>query len=615
MKTSSFICSTLLAIFCIVFLNSCAHSLFDFYAAQPDSIISDSHWTGLNAPGTVITLADEGVIECVPVTSSDIPYATALRAHTKDSHEKKRFAYKIPITHPLPPGMFGVASFYARAVTSAPNTAAQVSLELLNLNGRSCASYTAKISNEWTLVRIPFVTETGWKARHYHPTNTVCVLNFGFPQQTIDIAGFSVKSLGTETPPPSELRSTATYPGRSPDAAWRKEAEQRIHTYRTAPLSITIVDKKGVPVTNAEVHVEQQKHAFGFGTCFVARHIMTNTPDAQMYKHVITQLFNRVVTENDLKMKGWHGDWTWSNRKTTLDALRWMQEKDIYVRGHTMVWGSKSHLPAKWLAYTNQPQKLRVAISNHIADIAVNTRGLIDEWDVVNEPFSHNEFTQLLGTNILCEWFNTARHYLPDALLFINDFSILIGPATCDSEHQKHYADTIRYLQKIKAPLDGIGFQSHFWGYNNMKHPQNIYTILDHYAQFNTKLEVTEYDLGIADEELQAEYLRDILTIVFSHPDTSGFVRWGFWEGAQWRSDGAMFRRDWTPKLNVKAYQELVHNKWWTDEIISSDANGTCSVRGYLGDYKVTVTTDRGTRTFPATLPRGGTAMRVIMDN
>ena len=41
-------------------------------------------------------------------------------------------------------------------------------------------------------------------------------------------------------------------------------------------------------------------------------------------------------------------------------------------------------------------------------------------------------------------------------------------------------------------------------------------------------------------------------------------------------------------------YHDLVYNKWWTRETLTSDENGKISLRGFYGDYDVTVTTADG---------------------
>lgn len=60
------------------------------------------------------------------------------------------------------------------------------------------------------------------------------------------------------------------------------------------------------------------------------------------------------------------------------------------------------------------------------------------------------------------------------------------------------------------------------------------------------------------DERLQADYLRDVMTMAFSHPAMQAIVMWGFWEGRHWKPDAALYRKDWSTKPAGKVWEELV---------------------------------------------------------
>ena len=90
------------------------------------------------------------------------------------------------------------------------------------------------------------------------------------------------------------------------------------------------------------------------------------------------------------------------------------------------------------------------------------------------------------------------------------------------------------------------------------------------------------------DEELQADYTRDFLILCYSHPSVVGVQFWGFWAGAHWRPQAAMFREDWSERPAAGVYRDLVLNRWRTRAGGSTDAAGRLSLRGFHGDYAVT---------------------------
>ena len=91
-------------------------------------------------------------------------------------------------------------------------------------------------------------------------------------------------------------------------------------------------------------------------------------------------------------------------------------------------------------------------------------------------------------------------------------------------------------------------------------------------------------------DPLAATYLRDYLTMIFSHPSMDGFMMWGFWDGAHWHNNAPLFYQDWSLKPSGQTFVDMVFNEWWTSENGQTDANGEYFVRGFKGKYKVTIT-------------------------
>jgi hypothetical protein len=99
-------------------------------------------------------------------------------------------------------------------------------------------------------------------------------------------------------------------------------------------------------------------------------------------------------------------------------------------------------------------------------------------------------------------------------------------------------------------------------------------------------IQVTEFDVNLADEDVQAQFTRDYMTIAFSHPKMNGFTLWGFWAGRHWLPDGAMFRRDWSAKKNLEVWRDLIFREWWTDVEGITGEDGVFRTRGFLGNYE-----------------------------
>lgn len=131
------------------------------------------------------------------------------------------------------------------------------------------------------------------------------------------------------------------------------------------------------------------------------------------------------------------------------------------------------------------------------------------------------------------------------------------------------------------APLTVLGMQGHFGG--TVPSPDRMLATLDRFAEFGVPVRITEFTVGTGDEQLRADFLRDAMTTVFSHPSVIGLQ---FWEMGQLLND------DLTPKPAYDVYRNLVFGEWWTDVAGTTDEGGGYSGRGFLGHYRATATLD-----------------------
>jgi endo-1,4-beta-xylanase len=212
------------------------------------------------------------------------------------------------------------------------------------------------------------------------------------------------------------------------------------------------------------------------------------------------------------------------------------------------------------------------------------------EWDVVNEPSANKRLANVLGEDEIAAWYKRAKALDPTPKLFLNDYGNL-GEGNLDAEYKR----IIKRVLALGAPLEGIGLQGHFDV--KVTPPEELYTRLQDFAALGLPLAITEFDVNTTDEALQADYLRDFMTVAFSTPGVDSFLMWGFWQGQHWLPDAALYRQDWSIKPNGQAFKDLIFKTWWTNVSGSSDSGGAYTTRGFLGDYDVTVTANGKTVT------------------
>jgi GH35 family endo-1,4-beta-xylanase len=433
---------------------------------------------------------------------------------------------------------------------------------------------------DWKEFAFPFT------CRHDLPQGGAQIaLRAGFRPQTIEVGGIEILNYGNSRKLTDLPRTRADYPGREADAPWRREAASRIERIRKGDFRVRVKDAAGAALADAKVKYALRRHGFGFGTAIDSTVLLGNTPDSQRYREIIDTYFSRVVYENELKWHAWERQ-DEAARARSLESIDWFTKHGIGMRGHVLVWPSWQYLPQSARALRDQPDSLRRHADQHIRDMVSRTRGRFTDWDVINEPFAHHDLMKILGDDVMVEWFKAASEADPGVKLFLNDYAGLANEGL-DTPHKDHFEKTTRFLIDKGAPIDGIGLQCHFgW---SVTPPELALKELDRWGALGLEVQITEFDVETTDEELQADYTRDLLTLAFSHPSVTSVMIWGFWEGRHWKPDAALWRRDWSIKPNGKVWTGLTMREWHTAGEAVTDADGWISFRGFHGSYTLEV--------------------------
>jgi GH35 family endo-1,4-beta-xylanase len=191
--------------------------------------------------------------------------------------------------------------------------------------------------------------------------------------------------------------------------------------------------------------------------------------------------------------------------------------------------------------------------------------------------------------------FRWAKQANPHAVLYVNDHHILTGTDGWANMYQRQ----IREFLEQDVPIDGIGCQGHF---DSRLDPNHVHRTLDQLAQFGLPIKITEYDFRTTDEQAKAQQLDMFFRICFAHPAVEAIYLWGFWEGAQWRPDAALWKQDWSPTPAAEVYRDLVFRQWWTRFRGRADAQGVCRVSVFQGTHLVRI---NGGTPQPLELPLG----------
>jgi GH35 family endo-1,4-beta-xylanase len=427
-------------------------------------------------------------------------------------------------------------------------------------------------------------------------TNSQIVLHLGQLQGTLFIRDLKLLRYPPGTDTNALPQSPVVWEGMESNAAWRTVALSNIIARRTSTLRVRAADPDGNPRAGVMITITQRNHRFAFGT---------SVSDQPVLRTEIASHANYIE-----RLSG--GDFEWS---LSANALKWMSMDTpswtpglslfdygpaiaetlaglgLKQRGHTMLWPSYNKSPA-YLQTLTTPQ-LAAEIEAHVRYMARTYSGVLEEWDVINEAVANRDFITLLGSNLLRNAFIWAREEDPHARLMINEHTIL-SERKLNTSRKNEYFNMIKWLRDSGAPIGAIGMQGHFClgGHaeaNKAPGISELTATLDHFGSLGLPIRITEFDHNIRDEAAQAAYLRDLLTLVFSHASTDGFILWGFWDGWHWKNNAPFYRVDWSEKPALAIWRALVRGAWWTDQRVAmTDTNGWAEfINVFHGDFAV----------------------------
>jgi len=370
---------------------------------------------------------------------------------------------------------------------------------------------------------------------------------------------------------------------------------------RRTDLTVTVRDAQGEPIEGAKVLVRQVGSDFKVG-CNIFGFGRFNAPEEnETYARRFREIFDFATLP-----------YYWASYEHTRgepqhegreEVARWCAEHGITTKGHPLVWTNEHGMP-KWLRELPDAEKATL-LEGRVRDCVSRFAGLIDMWDVVNEP-THLPPWPTLGSRAdyveaALKW---AREAHPDAYLVVNEYFVIQ-----DTEGTGPFYALVKELIERGAPFDAIGMQCH--------EPREDWYPLEmvektfaKYADLGKPIHVTEftptssekgitgnYRDGTWSEEAQAQYAEDFCRIAFASPAVECIVWWDLAESHAWLEGGGLLRKGLSPKPIYDRIRKLVRGEWRTNADSTTDAEGKAALRAYRGDYEVTVEVDGRTLT------------------
>lgn len=385
-------------------------------------------------------------------------------------------------------------------------------------------------------------------------------------------------------------------------------AEQRIeeHRKRDATVRLKLPNGDSLPV-GATASIQLHRHRFLFGSNFF-RFGEDGGAEEVAYRDRFRETMNiGVLPFYWVSHESERGK---TNASRWMEAAKWCQQNNISTKGHPLVW----NLEPEWLRAL-APRETERLLWQRITTEVTNFRGVVDQWDVLNEPTEGVKFardrsaTALLHayrrygvTGVTKHAFELARKANPNAKLTLNDYVTT-----------NEYIKTIQRAIDAGTPIDVVGIQSHmhsgYWG------AAKLWDICERFSKLGRPLHFTELTILSGDpkpasdtdwtstrtdwystpsgEALQAKQLTETYTLLFSHPAVDAIIWWDLSDKGGWMgAPGGLLRADMSPKPAYNALRNLVKVRWGINLKNSIKEGGLSTFRGFYGDYMVTVEHD-----------------------
>jgi endo-1,4-beta-xylanase len=297
--------------------------------------------------------------------------------------------------------------------------------------------------------------------------------------------------------------------------------------------------------------------------------------DDPLAVEILARDFSSVTSENHMKWPLIHpapGVW---NFEEADRLVAFAQEHDMGVRGHTFLWSGGNGTPA-WVRAITNPDQLRAVITDHMRVLLERYDGVVDRWDVVNEPFQPGtgnlvgQFRNVLGPDYIAWAFETAHAIDPDAELVLNEALVEYVDPT-----RTALISLVTDLVNRGVPITGVGLQMH--GLLGKPAPGVVQNMVQAFTDLGLDVEMTELDAQIppifyafstppapgTELQYQAEHYDQVVS-EFLAGGGDDITTWGFTDRYSWlntggrNAQGLLWDVNYQPKPSAKAVRDAL---------------------------------------------------------
>ncbi|WP_421752118.1 endo-1,4-beta-xylanase [Croceimicrobium sp.] len=281
------------------------------------------------------------------------------------------------------------------------------------------------------------------------------------------------------------------------------------------------------------------------------------------YAQLLGQQFNQLSPENLMKAEHIHPQVNTYNWSEADRLVNYCQQESKSLHGHTLIWHQQ--LPTWMEHFSGTKSEWEAMFKDHIQSMCRHFKGKVRAWDVVNEAFNEDGtlrnsiWKQHLGAGYIEKAFRYAHEADPDALLFYNDFNLVLSP-----KKREAVLGLLKSLKQRGVPVNGIGLQMHI----SIAFPENraMESAFQDFSEAGFLVHISELDISVNPYggalnndsnlwERQAQKLAVVLSLYkqIDHSRQYGITFWGLSDADSWIPSA--FNREDYPLLFDVNYQ------------------------------------------------------------
>lgn len=300
----------------------------------------------------------------------------------------------------------------------------------------------------------------------------------------------------------------------------------------------------------ADAHLRQEYNAVVLENYMKMSFVLPPSEPADIHNLSVAQFRQ---TLNEEKIEAFLGNEDW---------------EDLRKRGHAMIWFNQAPDWLNLAGPTWTGQQVFDFSRKYILALGQICGDRVDEWDVINEAFSdeapggqaqwrQETWYRRANDGSMTDWgeatyenyikmlFVWAREAQPQARLHINDYGI--EPFNTSAASKNHFMrEKVKALKDCGAPIDGVGFQSHFIlsgmvsssGELNQGFIDAVERSIEDLATAGLEVAITELDIRICngdrDEAFQEVAFQAYVEMALSQPNCHEVLIWGLRDEDNW---------------------------------------------------------------------------------